>query len=287
LDYATIDADIAVQTRQPDAHIFSLLHVLGVAQEAVGRFQVAAEIYGQAWRDYASGVPRKDVALQMLLRQGRAYQTIPQFEDAEAATLLGLHELFKVCGEDAFFEHSAFPSESIRLMQIYHDWPNSADDSLSHDAFNLSLALLGLFTAGEFASFTDSPVSQNHCALLRSQYRTKTAARRALLRAFQCDSVRSFREALMSCRDDRRTIVKTSAVDQQALQKTSKEDARDFARRMCGPPRCDYTDCPTKDVAYDKIRRCSRCKSVRYCSEQCQRAHWKDHKAECIAIKPR
>lgn len=29
-------------------------------------------------------------------------------------------------------------------------------------------------------------------------------------------------------------------------------------------------------------QRCSKCQSVRYCDAQCQKAHWKDHKSECI-----
>lgn len=28
---------------------------------------------------------------------------------------------------------------------------------------------------------------------------------------------------------------------------------------------------------------CSRCKSVRYCSKECQKAHWKEHKKVCKA----
>lgn len=28
-------------------------------------------------------------------------------------------------------------------------------------------------------------------------------------------------------------------------------------------------------------KRCSRCKSVVYCSSDCQKAHWKQHKGEC------
>jgi hypothetical protein len=30
-----------------------------------------------------------------------------------------------------------------------------------------------------------------------------------------------------------------------------------------------------------RLQMCSRCKRVRYCGPQCQRAHWRAHKAEC------
>jgi hypothetical protein len=30
-----------------------------------------------------------------------------------------------------------------------------------------------------------------------------------------------------------------------------------------------------------RLQMCSRCKRVRYCGPQCQRAHWRAHKAQC------
>jgi hypothetical protein len=30
-----------------------------------------------------------------------------------------------------------------------------------------------------------------------------------------------------------------------------------------------------------RLQMCSRCKGVRYCGPQCQRAHWRVHKAQC------
>jgi radical SAM protein with 4Fe4S-binding SPASM domain len=30
-----------------------------------------------------------------------------------------------------------------------------------------------------------------------------------------------------------------------------------------------------------KLRQCSACKKVYYCSAECQKAHWKVHKADC------
>ncbi|GAQ90657.1 hypothetical protein KFL_006680060 [Klebsormidium nitens] len=31
-----------------------------------------------------------------------------------------------------------------------------------------------------------------------------------------------------------------------------------------------------------ELKRCSRCKSARYCSAQCQRADWKEHRKTCL-----
>ena len=40
-----------------------------------------------------------------------------------------------------------------------------------------------------------------------------------------------------------------------------------------------------KTNASVKLSKCSRCETARYCSRQCQKDHWKEHKAECSAAK--
>lgn len=35
-----------------------------------------------------------------------------------------------------------------------------------------------------------------------------------------------------------------------------------------------------------KLSRCSRCRGVRYCSAECQRRHWKEHRSQCSAASP-
>lgn len=42
--------------------------------------------------------------------------------------------------------------------------------------------------------------------------------------------------------------------------------------------RCAWCD---KVAPADKLQQCSACKQVKYCDSQCQRAHWKSHKAIC------
>lgn len=42
---------------------------------------------------------------------------------------------------------------------------------------------------------------------------------------------------------------------------------------------CGYAQCRQKEVT--KLKYCSRCKKVRYCTEQCQKKDWKTHKKTC------
>jgi ankyrin repeat protein len=36
-------------------------------------------------------------------------------------------------------------------------------------------------------------------------------------------------------------------------------------------------------VTATAFQRCARCKCVKYCSKECQRTHWRTHKASCVA----
>jgi len=47
---------------------------------------------------------------------------------------------------------------------------------------------------------------------------------------------------------------------------------------------CANTECPLRLLGYRAdltLKMCSRCKMVRYCSEECQKRHWKLHKMDC------
>uniref|UniRef100_K3WSB4 MYND-type domain-containing protein n=1 Tax=Globisporangium ultimum (strain ATCC 200006 / CBS 805.95 / DAOM BR144) TaxID=431595 RepID=K3WSB4_GLOUD len=45
--------------------------------------------------------------------------------------------------------------------------------------------------------------------------------------------------------------------------------------------RCGF--CDKKAAKGAELKRCTRCKCTFYCGAECQRAHWKDHKLNCIA----
>ncbi|EFN54052.1 hypothetical protein CHLNCDRAFT_136131 [Chlorella variabilis] len=53
---------------------------------------------------------------------------------------------------------------------------------------------------------------------------------------------------------------------------TAAPKASAAGARVCAAEGCGNTH---------SLRKCSRCRSVRYCSETCSHAHWRAHKAEC------
>ena len=48
----------------------------------------------------------------------------------------------------------------------------------------------------------------------------------------------------------------------------------------CGCPSCDETERQVKEY-----KKCSRCRHIAYCSVNCQRNHWREHKKDCLGAK--
>jgi ankyrin repeat protein len=61
------------------------------------------------------------------------------------------------------------------------------------------------------------------------------------------------------------------------------EDVEKLLRRapskVCGNPSCKYTAWTASMKG--AFKKCSGCLGVKYCSQSCQRVHWKEHKKVC------
>lgn len=61
-----------------------------------------------------------------------------------------------------------------------------------------------------------------------------------------------------------------------AAQIAKHHGHHDLARRLqCANPGC----------AHAGMKMCSGCMTTRYCSSECQRAHWKVHKVDCVKVQ--
>lgn len=67
--------------------------------------------------------------------------------------------------------------------------------------------------------------------------------------------------------------------DDLTLKKELRFKGRDVWCDMC----CD-SECQRLEGASNTFRRCSGCRSVKYCSDSCQYAHWKKHRRDCHAL---
>ena len=79
------------------------------------------------------------------------------------------------------------------------------------------------------------------------------------------------------------------AARQQDADCDAKEDAFACAPgvnvvRLRAPTPC-CAACHAKASEHKKLRACAKCRAVRYCGRECQKAHWGEHKGVCKDVK--
>ncbi len=74
---------------------------------------------------------------------------------------------------------------------------------------------------------------------------------------------------------------KQNSSSAKRLQKTFPNLERKFEPYICQVCDKDVVECKWQE----KFHKCSRCKSVHYCSKECQKGDWPKHKADCKELK--
>ena len=146
----------------------------------------------------------------------------------------------------------------------------------------LAAALEGLMAA---AGVTNSSLK----CIFNLRKQGKDDARNALVTAARsCSNLAEFRKALLGCLGKRdKVILRVNPPDvvdkvivREQLKQCQIEDGRGPALLLkchgCG-----------KEAKRNDLKSCTRCGLARYCSRECQKAHWKaGHKAECGVLRP-
>jgi hypothetical protein len=202
------------------------------------------------------------------------------------ACLRGLRHVFMTSGTGAStFDHEMVVTCMRNLASLYDDWDDiEYDDKGTSSVEEINMMYMFTLTVAQVVPIY-SPDTKR---MLASKYRSKIAMRKVLIQAFQTASVRDFRAAIFSLKDPKAPPLKpfrSGAVDttNNYIRKQEQKSAREAAVETAAMPlaSCDNPKCQAGAVGVTKLKCCSRCRNARYCSTECQVAHWKVHKQSC------
>jgi hypothetical protein len=287
LDATIVQVDYLWQTRQPDALVQLQLLKLCDSLGACKRFGLAANVMEFIRNRFVT-----DLKTRMTLYDSQALALIRanDLQRAEETSLAGIGELFATFGDtavsqDCFSSLLHFLLEPFKRRMLLGQCEG---ESFGCGVLYAILAEI-LAVSGWKTTLPKAPMP-----LLKPHLYKRRTARRVLIAALKSGSIDMLRKAVLSCsREDRRGMLHMSA-SPDALdivrddRKTAKDQARSDAvfsfgkqhyMRMCSSPGC--TVGPT---VVERLNLCTGCKRVLYCSRECQVAHWKLHKPECLAI---
>ena len=278
---------------------------VGEALESAGRYEQAALLYSEAGHVRLARTGRTDDQGSIVhSHAGIAWRRGNDIERAEAQYALAL----RVCAE-------AYPNLSNHLLfekleHIYALLAKAYDVYITDRLGGQATADLIKISKAQVLSFsmiaTEASIPLLAAALeglmaaagvtncylecifnLRKQ--GKDDARNALVTAARsCSNLAEFRKALLGCLGKRdKVILRVNPPDvvdkvivREQLKQCQIEDGRGPALLLkchgCG-----------KEAKRDDLKSCTRCGLARYCSRECQKAHWKaGHKAACGVLRP-
>ncbi|GKZ01270.1 hypothetical protein MPSEU_001078000 [Mayamaea pseudoterrestris] len=308
LDVAHIVCDLKLISQHRD-DLFFELYTVATCLETCGRLRDAGDLYGSTIEAYAKNpvqnaqflpieaedsrlLPHVLCELRLRLRRGRAYVIGKEWENAEVSLLDMMRFLFNNASGDQGFHEPMFELAWAELDGTYYTWVASKGSSATRIADpRIEVAVIlkaAILSTRVTFEIIEEP---SHCIAERL-LRSPRAAKKALRKAFLLESVESFRATVRSWK---RAGASTDVSFNQELmmrqykdrRATAKEEARTFHLQRCFklPTTCNCSH-PTCERYGDTstMFKCAQCKSVNYCSKECQVSDWKAHRSDCKRI---
>lgn len=259
----------AISAQLPPVDIAQVEHHLAEALEATGEHAAAAPLYEEIVASVLASGCVFEAAATVRNNGGVAYKRAGLHDKAEAAHIAALRLV------------SADVAETEFLTSHYCHILNDITTNYWQAEGTLLLATLmsGLLLCAGSSARNGWCADVNLCRI-SVQVQGRARARRMLLELGQCPTPAAFRELLRTYQNPSAMISFEGFVHQDRTQEARSNAQRevnnapleanfriDFCA-SCNEPRPPHA-CP--------------CKRARYCSKECQRAHWKAHKADCPA----
>jgi tetratricopeptide (TPR) repeat protein len=288
LDVAITAADISINTQQSSVDIENNLGNVAECLEALGRYADAASLYQEV-----AVSPTTEAPAEYWGNAGLARMRNCEYTAAESMYLKALN---KLC-----LEHLDFSDKCTWVLFSYLLYMYCMKTDQFHTSFTershvrAKTAFLALLFA---AGFDVQDKRALHVLVniegkelyryLKTGLKSAAKATRALLKAVRSADTKEYRAVLMSCIDPNKEIAPRNWVDfepseQMHLRLARKTIEDPFADGQVTLLCCSNPGCRVEGVLDDEhctLRQCP-CKTVNYCSTECQLANWPVHKHHC------
>jgi MYND finger len=284
----------------------SSLARIGQALEALEQNELAGQLYVWAAEHFCenSKVPESNSEWKMFMIGALAYQRAGMAVPSEHSYVRALHWKYKHDGNRlllhdagfcrlmnnmlAMYWHFASIGDSMIFTNVVHKGSISWGDCILMGILQMLLCVAGFQTSQKIKLSTNK-------VSLRPKYRNASAALAALIEACHSGTVEGFRSKVIGCRrnDSVQLLFRLNPAPARPSH-LQLDRAKKVIQKVCcdgfktsTSRKCSFFSCQNHEVlntttskGIGTLMQCP-CKTVTYCSKECQAADWKAHKKYC------